>query len=192
VVQVGDPVYAVGNPQGLEGTFSQGIISSIRDAGLDKLLQITAPISLGSSGGPVLNSKGEVIGVSVATFKAGQNLNFAIPSNYLKALLPNSGLAKPLTSAKSARNQQSISVGHVVKAMTAYRKSLEKLRTIYEQEFGKEAQEVVDRRLDYEKGIISRLELGESERKLANAEAKLKEIEQKIAEVSKEEKKSLE
>jgi S1-C subfamily serine protease len=80
-VQVGEPVYAVGNPQGLEGTFSQGIVSSIREVGTDKLLQITAPISPGSSGGPVLNDKGEVIGVSVATFRGGQNLNFAIPSN---------------------------------------------------------------------------------------------------------------
>lgn len=57
-VQVGDPVYAVGNPQGLEGTFSQGIVSSIREIGSDKLLQITAPISPGSSGGPVLNGGG--------------------------------------------------------------------------------------------------------------------------------------
>lgn len=52
-VQVGETIYAVGNPQGLEGTFSQGIVSSIREAGTDKLLQITAPISPGSSGGEV-------------------------------------------------------------------------------------------------------------------------------------------
>lgn len=107
-VQVGDNVYAVGNPQGLEGTFSQGIISSIREVGRDKLLQITAPISPGSSGGPVLNSKGEVIGVSVATFTGGQNLNFAIPSIYLKTLLGKTGLAKPLAEAKLAKSQRSI------------------------------------------------------------------------------------
>jgi S1-C subfamily serine protease len=56
-VEVGEPVYAMRNLQGLEGTFSQGIVSSIRAVGLDKLLQITAPISPGSSGGPVLNRK---------------------------------------------------------------------------------------------------------------------------------------
>jgi len=78
---VGDEVYAVGNPRGLEGTFSAGIISSIRKVGEDSLLQITAPISPGSSGGPVVDNKGEVIGVAVATFKGGQNLNFAIPSS---------------------------------------------------------------------------------------------------------------
>jgi len=107
-VQVGETVYAVGNPQGLEGTFSQGIVSSIREVGTDKLLQITAPISPGSSGGPVLNSKGEVIGVSVATFRGGQNLNFAIPSNYLKALLAKVGPSKPLSGATFPKEQRSI------------------------------------------------------------------------------------
>ena len=107
-VHVGETVYAVGNPQGLEGTFSQGIVSSIREVGTDKILQITAPISPGSSGGPVLNSKGEVIGVSVATFRGGQNLNFAIPSNYLKALVTKAGPAKPLAKAKPFKSQRSI------------------------------------------------------------------------------------
>ena len=106
-VQVGEPVYVVGNPQGLEGTFSQGIISSIREVGTDELLQITAPISPGSSGGPVLNGKGQVIGVSVATFRGGQNLNFAIPSNYLKTLLGKTGPSKPLAQSKPPKAQRS-------------------------------------------------------------------------------------
>ncbi len=105
-IEVGEPVYAVGNPQGLEGTFSQGIVSSIREVGSDRLLQITAPISPGSSGGPVLNSKGEVIGVSVATFSGGQNLNFAIPSNYLKNLLGKAGPTKPLADVRSPKTQR--------------------------------------------------------------------------------------
>ena len=107
-VQVGESVYAVGNPRGLEGTFSQGIISSIREVGTDKLLQITTPISPGSSGGPVLNRTSEVIGVSVATFRGGQNLNFAIPSNYLKTLVAKVGDAKPLSQAKSSKPRSSI------------------------------------------------------------------------------------
>jgi len=91
-VAVGDEVYAIGNPQGLEGTFSQGIVSSIRQVGSDILFQITAPISPGSSGGPVLNAQGKVIGIAVATFKGGQNLNFAIPATYLATfLLPGLG-----------------------------------------------------------------------------------------------------
>lgn len=89
-VGIGDNIYAVGNPRGLEGTFSQGIVSGIRDFEGEKLLQITAPISPGSSGDPILNSNGEVIGVAVATIQNGQNLNFAIPITYVNNLIKNS------------------------------------------------------------------------------------------------------
>ncbi len=85
-VQIGDTVYVAGNPQGLEGSFSDGIISAIRGGSTDKIFQMTAPISQGSSGGPVFNENGEVIGVSSVTLRDGQNLNFAIPVNYLKSL----------------------------------------------------------------------------------------------------------
>jgi Trypsin-like peptidase domain len=95
-VAVGDEVFAVGNPQGLEGTFSQGIISSLRQMGSGTLLQTTAPISPGSSGGPVVNDQAQVIGVAVATLKEGQNLNFAIPASYLRALLTQTKPAAPL------------------------------------------------------------------------------------------------
>jgi hypothetical protein len=83
-VEIGDTAYAVGNPKGLEGTFSQGIVSALR--GTD-YIQITAPISPGSSGGPVLNKYGEVIGVAVGAIDEGQNLNFAIPVSKLIELL---------------------------------------------------------------------------------------------------------
>ena len=101
-VQIGETVYVAGNPKGLEGTFSDGIISSRRDKDTKERLQMTAPISPGSSGGPVLNRKGEVIGVSFARHRAidAENLNFAIPSKYLKALLEQSKLAKPLSQEK--------------------------------------------------------------------------------------------
>lgn len=85
-VAVGDTVYAVGSPEGLEGTFSQGIVSGIRDVGDGKMLQITAPISPGSSGGPVLDGSGRVVGIASATFREGQNLNLAVPSSRLVAL----------------------------------------------------------------------------------------------------------
>ena len=88
-IEIGETVYTVGNPIGLEGTVSKGIVSSIRDFGSGPLIQIDAPISPGNSGGPVLNEKGKVIGVAVSGFQGTrvQNLNFAVPSNYLKALL---------------------------------------------------------------------------------------------------------
>ncbi len=108
LAQVGETVYAVGNPRGLEGTFSDGIISNIRPVGNDKLIQITAPLSPGNSGGPVLNRKSEVIGVSVLTIRDGQNLNFAIPSNYLKTLITKVGYAKSLSQVKSNKGQRSI------------------------------------------------------------------------------------
>ena len=95
-VKIGETVYVAGNPKGLEGTFSDGIISSRRDPYTKERLQMTAPISPGSSGGPVLNSKGEVIGISFMTLVGGQNLNFAIPSRYLTELLTESTPAKPL------------------------------------------------------------------------------------------------
>lgn len=101
-VKIGASVFVAGNPKGLEGTFSDGIISSRRDKLTKERLQMTAPISPGSSGGPVLNRKGEVIGVSFAMYRSldAQNLNFAIPSKYLKKLLTQPKPAKPLSQGK--------------------------------------------------------------------------------------------
>jgi hypothetical protein len=105
--KVGDPVFAVGNPRGLEGTLSEGIVSAIRPVGADAVLQISAPISPGSSGGPVLDGSARVIGVAAATLKGGQNLNFAIPSAYVSRLV--SGLKAPTPiAAWPFTNQESI------------------------------------------------------------------------------------
>ncbi|MDE0322580.1 MAG: trypsin-like peptidase domain-containing protein, partial [Candidatus Poribacteria bacterium] len=95
-LQIGEPVYAVGNPKGyLEGTFTEGVVSGVREFQIgSRRIQISAPISKGSSGGPVLNNKGEVIGVAGSFITEGQNLNFAIPSNYLKELLSKVGVHK--------------------------------------------------------------------------------------------------
>ena len=105
-VKIGETIYVAGNPKGLEGTFSNGIISSRRDQYTKERLQMTAPISPGSSGGPVLNSKGEVIGISFMTLVGGQNLNFAIPSRYLTELLPESTPAKPLAQGNRSISAQ--------------------------------------------------------------------------------------
>ncbi|MBX2991324.1 MAG: trypsin-like peptidase domain-containing protein [Bacteroidetes bacterium] len=82
--RVGDDVYVAGNPIGLEGTLSKGIISARRG---DKHIQLTAPISPGSSGSPVLDRSGSVVAIATALLGEGQNLNFAVPSNHLKKLL---------------------------------------------------------------------------------------------------------
>lgn len=80
-LEVGTRLAVIGSPLGLEGTLSEGIVSAVRElAGQRQLLQITAAISPGSSGSPVLNASGEVIGVAKAIINEGQSLNFAVPS----------------------------------------------------------------------------------------------------------------
>jgi S1-C subfamily serine protease len=86
----GQDVVVLGSPQGLEGTVSTGIIGGLRTIGGVRYLQITAPISPGSSGGPVFNAQGRVIGISTATSAKGQNLNFALPANLLRDVPPAS------------------------------------------------------------------------------------------------------
>ena len=84
---IGQKITSIGSPQGLSGTVSDGIISSRRVIAGFEHMQITTPISPGSSGGPVINEKGEVIGVVVGSILSGQNLNFAVPVKHLKNLL---------------------------------------------------------------------------------------------------------
>ena len=88
---IGDDIIVAGTPLGLEGTISKGNISAIRKFPPDDydLFQISAPISPGSSGGPVVNLNGELIGISVAGVKAdgAQNLNFAVPAKYIYFLM---------------------------------------------------------------------------------------------------------
>lgn len=81
-LKLGEKVIAIGNPLGLEGTVSEGIISGIRTLEDGKeFIQTTAPISDGSSGGPLFNLNGEVVGITTLTILIGQNLNFAVPIN---------------------------------------------------------------------------------------------------------------
>lgn len=80
-LKIGQRVYAIGSPLGFENTISEGIVSGLRsynEVGRN-FIQITASISSGSSGGAVVNTKGELIGISTSSVDEGQNLNFAIP-----------------------------------------------------------------------------------------------------------------
>jgi tetratricopeptide (TPR) repeat protein len=88
-VQVGEQVIALGSPLGLENSVSTGIISGRRRLDDHVLLQTTAPISPGSSGGPLLDGKGQVIGISVLSASGGQNLNFALAINDAKRVQAN-------------------------------------------------------------------------------------------------------
>jgi len=85
--EIGERIVVYGSPLGLEKTVSEGIVSALREVpDYGKLIQITAPVSPGSSGSPVLNMQGEVIGVATFQFIEGQNLNFAIPSERIANL----------------------------------------------------------------------------------------------------------
>jgi S1-C subfamily serine protease len=86
-VKVGDRVVAIGAPLGLESTVSEGIVSAVRDAGGTHIIQTTAPISPGSSGGPLFNEYGKVIGIATAHMLDGQNLNFVIAVRHVSELL---------------------------------------------------------------------------------------------------------
>lgn len=109
-VTVGEPVVIVGSPSGLEGTVTAGILSSLRDSGKGfKVLQTDAAVNPGNSGGPLLNNRGQAIGVVSFKLRSAEGLNFAIPINYVRGLLDNiheplsleqmqSGLAVPTSS----------------------------------------------------------------------------------------------
>lgn len=92
---VGDPVYVMGNPLGLDRTFSDGLVSARRVIDGVAYVQISAPISAGSSGGPVLDGGGRVIGVAAATLADGQNLNLAVPMSYAEGILSLAGAPEP-------------------------------------------------------------------------------------------------
>jgi S1-C subfamily serine protease len=87
--EVGESIVVIGNPLGLEATVSNGIVSACRKLEpFGSVIQITSPISPGSSGSPVLNMQGEVIGVATFQYRIGQNLNFAVPISKAKKLIP--------------------------------------------------------------------------------------------------------
>lgn len=99
---VGQPVYAIGSPHGLANSLSSGMVSGVREGDpAGRWLQTTAPISPGSSGGPLLSRDSEVIGVNTSAHKDAQNLNFAVPVSELHALLAGPGKRRSLEDGRS-------------------------------------------------------------------------------------------
>lgn len=118
----GSPVVIVGNPEGLEGTVSTGVISGKRMTRSGTvLLQVDAPISPGSSGGPVLDRNGRVIGVVEMFFTHGQNLNFAVPGRYVERLLASSNPMSMTAFASATAPQQAAKPAQAPAAATAQR-----------------------------------------------------------------------
>lgn len=101
---VGEEVLAIGNPKGLERTISPGIVSGLRKDPQQRIrYQITAPISPGSSGGPILDAGGNVIGLATFFVMEGQNLNFAVPSLYVEQLMSGRGGAGSASPSRPAK-----------------------------------------------------------------------------------------
>jgi hypothetical protein len=89
-IQVGEPVLTMGSPLGLQGSVTEGVVSSMRDdpfGGGFKMIQTDASVNPGNSGGPLVNQKGEVVGIVRYKIGGSENLNFAVPINYLRGML---------------------------------------------------------------------------------------------------------
>ncbi len=103
----GDPIIAIGNPLGVfDYSVTNGLISQVRHGSDITVLQISAAISPGSSGGPLFNQAGEVIGVTTAIITAGQNLNLAVPTNYLKPLVAQRQLISLESFARQTKSAE--------------------------------------------------------------------------------------
>lgn len=96
-LKVGATVYAVGSPEGLELSLSHGLVSQLHGAA-PPIIQTTAAISHGSSGGGLFNSKGHLVGITTSSYEAGQNLNFALPIEWAEQLKPGT---PPVSAAPS-------------------------------------------------------------------------------------------
>jgi len=119
--RVGEKIFVMGTPLGLEKTVSDGIVSALREIpGFGTIVQVTAPISPGSSGSPVVNMKGEVVGVATFFVVAGQNLNFAIPGERIVKL--SLGEGKLLAEWESVAKDEKLALGEEL-----YRRGLQHL-----------------------------------------------------------------
>ena len=109
--QEGESVIVVGNPLGLEGSVTNGIVSAVRDIPtFGRIIQITAPISAGSSGSPVVNMQGQVIGIATLQITGGQSVNFAIPSERISQLQPAPLMSLSDLVVASGRNKRAKAV----------------------------------------------------------------------------------
>ena len=109
--QEGESVVVIGNPLGLEGSVTNGIVSAVRDIPtFGRIIQITAPISSGSSGSPVVNMQGQVIGIATLQITGGQSVNFAIPSERISQLQVTTMSSLSDLVAASGRNKRAKAV----------------------------------------------------------------------------------
>src|SRR5689334_4295766 len=109
--QEGESVVVIGNPLGLEGSVTNGIVSSVSDIPtFGRIIQMTAPISSGSSGSPVVNMQGQVIGIATLQITSGQSVNFAIPSERISQLQIATMMSLSDLVAATGRNKRAKAV----------------------------------------------------------------------------------
>lgn len=127
-VGVGDPVAIISSPRGLENTVTDGLVSGVRDEDDGRVLQISAPISPGSSGGPVFDRRGEVVGIATRQVTEGQNLNFALAADsVLRLLAARHALTLP-------QFQDSLAAGYNSPARRGWRRAFAKAWDLYDDE----------------------------------------------------------
>jgi len=133
MLAVGEKVYAIGAPEGLELTISEGLISGLRDFGKDRVIQTSAAISPGSSGGGLFDAQGRLVGITTFYLKEGQSLNFALPAEWTLALDSKPIKAPPAVSENSPAMQALLlyllgerdsKAGKYSQAITAYQQAL--------------------------------------------------------------------
>ena len=118
-LKVGQKVFALGNPKGLEVTLSDGLVSALRGPdGKEQVIQTTAPISVGSSGGGLFDEEGRMVGITTFLARGGQNLNFAVPAEWVREIPDR------IKAAEEKKKQQ---VAAVSAGGAAYRPASEKL-----------------------------------------------------------------
>jgi len=130
---VGEKVYAIGAPEGLELTISEGLISGLRDFGKDRVIQTSAATSPGSSGGGLFDAEGRLVGITTFYLKGGQSLNFALPGEWALALCQQPTIGPPPLRADSTSFQaltwfvigyQAFQAGNYAAAAHAYEQTV--------------------------------------------------------------------
>jgi hypothetical protein len=109
-VAIGDQVVAIGNPKGLQGTVSDGIVSGVRDFDGRRYIQTTAPVSPGSSGGGLFAMDCTLVGITTLMVRDAQNLNMAVPANLVKGMVSRPGILTAFPGESSQPTSTSTSI----------------------------------------------------------------------------------
>ena len=107
-VKAGQKIAVIGSPKRLQNTITNGLVSQLRNVGDITMFQISAPISPSSSGSPVFNEAGQVVGIAVSSLEEQnvQNINFALPSNYLLQMMSEAKITPQIAKGKEPNKVQ--------------------------------------------------------------------------------------